>query len=103
MSKQYNKLIKRRRRTAYLARRKKALAEAAPKKTSAKAKTAKAKRVSKSVPKRPTTKVEPTIAKSEVKASDKATAADVLGPDSEASKTPKAEVKEDGTPSSSKE
>ncbi|NDH00435.1 MAG: hypothetical protein EBY43_05040 [Opitutae bacterium] len=55
MSKQYNKLIKRRRRAAYLARRKKALAAAA--------------------------KEEPTSVAAEVKASDKATAADVLGPD----------------------
>ena len=103
MSKQYNKLIKRRRRTAYLARRKKALAEATTKKTSAKAKPAKAKRVSKSVPKRPAPKAEPTSSVAEVKASDKATAADVLGPDSEASKTPKAVVEEKEAPSSSKE
>lgn len=80
MSKQYNKLIKRRRRAAYLARRKKALAESAPKKAAPKARPA--KRVSKSVPKKPAVQEEPSSATAEVKSSDKATAADVLGPDS---------------------
>ena len=97
MSKQYNKLIKRRRRAAYLARRKKALAESTPKKAAPKAKPA--RKVSKSVPKKPANKEEPSSASAEVKSSDKATAADVLGPDSSATE----EAKTEGTPSASEE
>ena len=85
MSKQYNKLIKRRRRVAYLARRKQALAESAPKKSVPQAKTP--KKVSKSVPKKTVAPEEPTSAAAELKSSDKATAADVLGPDSVESDT----------------
>ena len=95
MSKQYNKLIKRRRRAAYLARRKKALAESAPKKAAPKAKPA--RKVSKTVPKKPAPKEEPTSVAAEVKASDKATAADVLGPDAENQEV--VEAKEASTPS----
>ncbi|MEK9783542.1 MAG: hypothetical protein VW312_02790, partial [Opitutales bacterium] len=80
---------------AYLARRKKALAESTPKKTTAKAKPA--RKVSKTVPKKPAAKEEPTSVAAEVKASDKATAADVLGPDAG---TPEAsEAKEASTSS----
>ena len=79
MSKQYNKLIKRRRRAAYLARRKKELAKSANHQAAPKAKPT--KKVVKSVPKKPSTQEEPTNSAAEVKSSDKATAADVLGPD----------------------
>jgi hypothetical protein len=90
MSKQYNKLIKRRRRAAYLARLKKALAEnSAPKKPAPKAKPA--KKVSKSVPKKPAAKEEPTTVAAKVKSSDKATAADVLGPDTGSTEAPASE------------
>ncbi len=81
MSKQYNKLIKRRRRSAYLSRRKKALAESAPLTPAPKAKPP--KKASKSLPKPPVAREEPTSVAAEVKSSEKATAADVLGPDSE--------------------
>ncbi|MDA7822405.1 hypothetical protein N9A58_02330 [Opitutales bacterium] len=86
-----------------MARRKKALVEAAPKKTSTKVKPVKAKKVAKSVPKRPASKEEPTAAEAEVKASDKATTADVLGPDSKAAKTPATTVEQTDTPASSEE
>ena len=86
MSKQYNKLIKRRRRAAYLARRKKALAEAIPQKPTTKSKTP--RKATKSVPKPPAPKQEPTSAVAEVKASEKATATDVLGPDADTESTP---------------
>ncbi len=89
MSKQYNKLIKRRRRAAYLARRKKALADSAPSKAAPKARPA--KKVSKAVPKKPAAKEEPSSVAAEVKSSDKATAADVLGPDSGASEATEAQ------------
>ena len=66
-----------------------------PKKTTAKAKPA--RKVSKTVPKKPAAKEEPTSVAAEVKASDKATAADVLGPDAG---TPEAsEAKEASTSS----
>ena len=89
MSKQYNKLIKRRRRAAYLARRKKALAESTPPKAAPKAKPA--RKVSKAAPKKPVAKEEPSIVAAEVKSSDKATAEDVLGPDSGAPEAESAE------------
>lgn len=89
MSKQYNKLIKRRRRAAYLARRKKALAESAPAKATPKAKPA--RKISKSVPKKPAVSEEPMSVAAEVKSSDKATAADVLGPDAGAPEAVQAE------------
>jgi hypothetical protein len=95
MSKQYNKLIKRRRRAAYLARRKKALAESTPKKATAKAKPA--RKVSKSVPKKAASKADTSTVAAEVKLLDKATTEDVLGPDSGA---PAAETAKEATPAS---
>jgi hypothetical protein len=97
MSKQYNKLIKRRRRAAYLARRKKALTETTPKKVAAKAKPV--KKATKSVPKKPAAKEETTSAAAEVKSSDVATTEDVLGPDTGAPEAAKTE----GAPASEAE
>lgn len=85
MSKQYKKLIKRRRRVAYLARRKKALTEASSKKVSTKQTSV--KKASKTVPKKPVAKDEVLSVAAEVKASNKATQADVLGPDADVSKS----------------
>ena len=68
---------------------KKALAESTTAKASPKAKPV--RKVSKSVPKKPAAKEEPTSVAAEVKSSDKATAADVLGPDSGAPEAAKAE------------
>ena len=72
-----------------MARRKKALAESTPQKAAPQAKPA--RKVSKAAPKKPVAKEEPSSVAAEVKSSEKATAADVLGPDSGAPEEAEAE------------
>ena len=84
MCKQYNKLIKRRRRAAYLARRKKAGSANLPevtKKPKSSARKAPAKKKTESKPK-------------EKAVAEKAKATDVLGPDAEEAAPEAAEIQE---------
>jgi hypothetical protein len=85
MGKQYNKRIKRRRRTAYLARQKAALLtqKASAGKKAVKSPAAKAKTTTR---KKAATKPAPKVAKEEV--AEKAKPDDVLGPDEAAAKAP---------------
>ena len=76
MGKQYNKVIKRRRRAAYLAKRKAALKQFAGKSV----KTEKVKATKPKVAKKPVAKKEKVLEKTEPVA-EKANPVDVLGPD----------------------